>query len=76
LTRLSGRLAGSDRLLREDDDPGGTSSLLLSGLVPFVSWKGETPGVLLRNAVRSLAVAAVLTLAAVVSERGGSTPWS
>jgi cytochrome c-type biogenesis protein CcmF len=45
--------------------PAGLILVLLAGLVPFVSWKGETPGGLARSSRRSLAVAAVLTLVAV-----------
>ncbi len=44
--------------------PAGWLLVLLSGLVPFVGWKGETGMGLFRNARRSLAVAAVLTGAA------------
>jgi hypothetical protein len=45
--------------------PAGLILVLLCGLVPFVSWKGETLGGLARSARRSLAVAAVLTAVAV-----------
>jgi cytochrome c-type biogenesis protein CcmF len=45
--------------------PAGLLLVLLAGLVPFVSWKGETFGAFARSARRSLAVAAVLTLVAV-----------
>jgi cytochrome c-type biogenesis protein CcmF len=44
--------------------PAGFLLVLLAGLVPFVGWKGETGRGLFKNARRSLAVAAVLTLAA------------
>ena len=51
LTRLSGNaVAGPDRVLRpRRRRPAGFLLVLLSGLVPFVSWKGETARELLEE---------------------------
>ncbi len=66
LTRLSGTPSQVQIAFYEKTTPpAALLLLLLAGLVPFVSWKGEKPGELLRSSRRSLAVAAVLTLAAV-----------
>ncbi len=66
LTRLSGTPSQVQIAFYEKTTPAAALLLLLfAGLVPFVSWKGEKPGELLRSSRRSLAVAAVLTLTAV-----------
>jgi cytochrome c-type biogenesis protein CcmF len=65
LTRLSGTPSQVQIAFYEKTTtPAALLLLLLSGLVPFVSWKGEKPGELLRSSRRSLAVGAVLTLTA------------
>ncbi|MFN2386949.1 MAG: heme lyase CcmF/NrfE family subunit [Thermoanaerobaculia bacterium] len=46
--------------------PGAILLLILSALVPFVSWKGERAGELLKSARRSLIVAAAVTAVAAV----------
>jgi cytochrome c-type biogenesis protein CcmF len=65
LTRLSGTPSQvQTSFYGKTTTPAGLLLVLLAGLVPFVSWKGETPGGLLKSSRRSLAVAAVLTAAA------------
>ncbi|HEY3204241.1 MAG TPA: cytochrome c biogenesis protein CcsA [Thermoanaerobaculia bacterium] len=65
LTRLTGNPSQvQTAFYQKTTSPAGLLLLLLAGLVPFVSWKGEEPRAFLKSARRSLAVAAVLTLAA------------
>ncbi|MFY9549510.1 MAG: cytochrome c biogenesis protein CcsA [Thermoanaerobaculia bacterium] len=66
LTRLSGTPSQvQTSFYAKTTAPAGLLLILLAGLVPFVSWKGETFGAFLTSARRSLVVAAVLTLVAV-----------
>ena len=63
LTRISGTPSQVQTAFYEKTTmPAGFLLVLLAGLVPFVSWKGESPGALAKSARRSLAVAAALTL--------------
>jgi cytochrome c-type biogenesis protein CcmF len=65
LTRLSGNPSQvQTAFYGKTTSPAAFLLLLLSGLVPFVPWKGETARSLLASARRSLIVAAVLTVAA------------
>ena len=65
LTRLSGTPSQvQTSFYGKTTTPAGFLLVLLAGLVPFVSWKGETPGGLFKSSRRSLVVAAALTLAA------------
>jgi cytochrome c-type biogenesis protein CcmF len=60
LTRLTGNPAQVQAVFYNTTvSPGAALLLVLAGLVPFVSWKGETAGALWRSALRSLAVAVV-----------------
>ncbi len=62
LTRLSGTPSQVQTgFYGKTTSPAGLLLVLLAGLVPFVSWKGESGLGLLKSARRSLAVAAVLT---------------
>ncbi|MEP6994565.1 MAG: cytochrome c biogenesis protein CcsA [Acidobacteriota bacterium] len=65
LTRLSGNPSQvQTAFYGKTTAPAGFLLLVLAGLVPFVSWKGETPRAFLMSARRSLAVAGVFTLVA------------
>ena len=65
LTRLSGNPSQvQTSFYAKTTTPAGFLLILLAGLVPFVGWKGETGRGLFLSSRRSLAVAAVLTLAA------------
>jgi len=65
LTRLSGNPSQvQTAFYGKTTTPAAFLLLLLSGLVPFVSWKGETLSAFGKSARRSLFVAAGLTLAA------------
>lgn len=65
LTRLSGTPSQvQTAFYGKTTTPAGFLLVLLAGLVPFVSWKGEAPGALWKSARRSLIVAAVLTFIA------------
>jgi cytochrome c-type biogenesis protein CcmF len=60
LTRLGSKPSQvSTHFYRVTTSPGGILLLVLFALVPFVSWKGETTGGLLKSSRRSLIVAAV-----------------
>ena len=66
LTRLSGTPSQvQTSFYGKTTTPAGFLLVLLAGLVPFVGWKGETGRELFRNSRRSLAVAAVFTVAAI-----------
>jgi cytochrome c-type biogenesis protein CcmF len=71
LTRLSGNPSQvQTAFYGKTAAPAALLLVVLSGLVPFVSWKAASAGELLRNARRSLAVgAAVLVLALAVGAR-------
>jgi cytochrome c-type biogenesis protein CcmF len=61
LTRLSGNPSQvQTAFYAKTTTPAGFLLILLAGMVPFVSWKGETPSEFGKSARRSLAVAAVL----------------
>ena len=65
LTRLSGTPSQvQTSFYGKTTTPAGFLLVLLAGLVPFVSWKGEAPGALWKSARRSLIVAALLTFIA------------
>jgi cytochrome c-type biogenesis protein CcmF len=66
LTRLSGTPSQvQTSFYAKTTAPAGFLLVFLSGLVPFVSWKGDRFGEFLKSARRSLVVAAILTLVAV-----------
>jgi cytochrome c-type biogenesis protein CcmF len=65
LTRLSGSPSQvQTAFYNKTTTPAALVILLLAGLVPFVSWKGTSARQLLRESLRSLAVAGVLGAAA------------
>ncbi len=67
LTRLSGTPSQvQTSFYGRTTAPAGFLLILLSGLVPFVSFKGTTLRELLKSSLRSLAVAVVVIVAAVV----------
>ena len=75
LTRLSGTPSQvQTSFYGRTTAPAGFLLILLSGLVPFVSFKGTTLRELLKSSLRSLAVAVVVIVAAVVLGARGTEP--
>jgi cytochrome c-type biogenesis protein CcmF len=67
LTRLSGNPSQvQTAFYGKTTSPAGFLLVLLAGLVPFVSWKGETGSGLLRSARRSLIVGVAVVLLALL----------
>ncbi len=75
LTRLSGTPSQvQTAFYGKTTTPAGFLLVLLTGLVAFVSWKGVTARELLASSRRSLAVAAVVLVAALASGARGFEP--